>query len=81
MNLHIGRNIRKELYRQERTVTWFARKICCSRPNAYKIFEKDNLDVKLLCRISKVLGYDFFSDFSKELCKELCDTSDKIEET
>lgn len=76
MEIHIGRNIRNELIRQERTVTWFARKICCSRPNAYKIFEKDNLDVKLLFKISKILGYDFFADLSKEIRKESGDTSD-----
>lgn len=81
MDFHVGRKIRKELRRQERTVAWFARKICCSRANAYKIFEKDNLDIKLLFNISKILGYNFFSDISEEMCKELRDTCDDECET
>lgn len=60
----IGQIIRNELIRQERTVTWFARKISCSRTNAYKIFNKDNIDIKLLALISRVLEHDFFSDIS-----------------
>lgn len=75
MNLHIGSLIRNELDRQERTVAWFARKICCTRPHAYKIFEKDNLDVKLLIRISRVLHHDFLADISSALCCQNSDTS------
>ncbi|MBD5240147.1 MAG: XRE family transcriptional regulator [Bacteroidales bacterium] len=56
-----------ELLRQERSVTWFANKICCSRTNVYKIFERDNIDVRLLYSISRVLNHDFFADISEEL--------------
>ncbi len=75
MNVHIGSLIRKELDRQERTVAWFARKICCTRPHAYKIFEKDNLDVKLLMRISRVLRHDFLADISQSMCCQKDDGS------
>lgn len=64
---HIGNCIREELQTQERSVAWFARKIHCSRANVYKIFEKDNLDIKLLKRISDVLQRDFFKDLSENL--------------
>lgn len=67
---HIGQSIRNELNRQERTVAWFARKICCSRTNVYKIFEKDNLDIKLLKQISQVLNHDFFRDISDSHSQE-----------
>ncbi len=59
--------IRDELRRQERSVAWFARKICCSRTHAYKIFEKDNIDILLLSRISRVLGHNFFDDLSRSI--------------
>lgn len=75
---HIGANIRRELIRQERSVAWFARKIHCSRTNAYKIFEKDNLDIKLLQRISTVLNYDFFRELSEERCRQNDDTSETL---
>lgn len=65
MIIHIGSQIRQELRRQERTVAWFARNICCTRPHAYKIFEKDNIDIKLLMIICRVLKHDFFRDISE----------------
>lgn len=65
MKYHIGEHIKKELNRQERTVVWLAKKICCSRTNVYKIFEKENLDINLLKQISRVLQHDFFRDISE----------------
>ncbi len=41
------------------TVVDFARALPCSRENAYKLFHKDNIDVKQLERICQVLEYDF----------------------
>lgn len=67
MDIHIGTAIKMELIKQERSVIWFANKICCSRTNVYKIFERDNIDVRLLLTISKVLNHNFFSDISKQL--------------
>lgn len=66
-NFHIGRQILSELRRQERTVTWFARQVCCTRQHAYRIFEKDNLDIVLLLRICRILNRDFFKDISQQL--------------
>lgn len=67
--LPIGNMIKNVLLQQERTVAWLARSICCSRPNVYKIFEKDNIDINLLILISKALNHDFFMDIS-ELIKD-----------
>ncbi|MCM1317918.1 MAG: XRE family transcriptional regulator [Bacteroides sp.] len=67
MQKTIGAMIRDELRRQERSVAWFARKICCSRTHAYKIFEKDNIDILLLARISRALGHNFFDDLSRTI--------------
>ena len=65
--LHIGQHISRTLREQGRTVTWFARQLCCTRPNVYKIFAKENIDVSLLWRISCILGHDFFQDLSQSV--------------
>lgn len=49
------------------TISWFAAQLHCDRRNIYRIFSKDNIDILLLIRISKVLGHDFFADLSEEL--------------
>lgn len=65
--IHIGNVIKKELQEQERTVTWFANKLCCDRTNVYKIFNKQNIDTNLLLRISLILHKDFFLLFSQNI--------------
>ena len=49
------------------TVNWFAAELHCDRRNVYRIFEKDNIDIHLLARISSILGHDFFADLSKDI--------------
>lgn len=62
--IHAGQLIERTLHEQGRTVTWFATQLCCTRPNVYKIFRKENIDIHLLWRISYILGHDFFRDLS-----------------
>lgn len=63
--VHIGRLIEHKLHDQGRTVTWFATQLCCTRPNVYKIFNKESIDTHLLWRISCILGHNFFQDLSE----------------
>ncbi|MBE6341610.1 MAG: XRE family transcriptional regulator [Bacteroidales bacterium] len=65
MPIHIGKLIREELKRQERSVTWFARHLNCERTNVYNIFKRDSIDTALLARISTILNRDFFRDLSE----------------
>lgn len=65
--IHIGEVIRKELQRQERTVSWFAKHLYCDRSNAYDIFKRVSLDTELLFRISQLLQRDFFQCYSTAL--------------
>ena len=62
-DIHIGQLIKDELERQERSVSWFARKLYCDRSNIYKIFKRSTIDTELLMRISVVLNHDFFSAY------------------
>lgn len=61
----IGVLIKEELERQERSISWFARKLSCDRSNVYRLFQKESIDTGLLARISILLGRDFFSDLSQ----------------
>lgn len=62
----IGQQIEEELRRQERSVSWFARKLCCNRQNVYDIFRRTNIDAELLLRISLVLGRNFFEEYAAQ---------------
>lgn len=61
----IGILIKEELERQERSISWFARKLACDRSNIYRLFQKESIDTNLLARISILLGRDFFLDLSQ----------------
>ena len=60
----IGILIKEQLEKQERSITWFARKLSCGRTNIYCLFQKESIATNLLVRISILLGKDFFSDLS-----------------
>ena len=69
LTLHIGQLIKEELERQERTVSWFARKLYCDRSNVYKIFKRPTIDTELLLRISVILNHDFFADYMAKVAE------------
>lgn len=64
--VNIGQNIKEELQRQERTVSWLARKLNCTRAAVYRIFDKNSIDTVLLLNISQILHRDFFYELSEE---------------
>ncbi|MBD5266106.1 MAG: XRE family transcriptional regulator [Bacteroides sp.] len=63
----IGTIIREELMNQERSISWFARKLSCDRSNVYRLFQKHSIDTALLMRISVILNRDFFIELSRNL--------------
>ena len=58
---HIGKQIEEELRRPERSVTWFAKQLCCERTNVYSIFKRESIDTFQLYRISLILEKNFFT--------------------
>lgn len=64
--INIGQNIKEELQRQERTVSWLARKLNCNRAAIYRIMDKNSIDTSLLMGISKVLNRNFFIELQDE---------------
>lgn len=65
--VNIGQNIKDELQRQERTVSWLARKLNCNRAAVYRIFSKNSIDTALLAQISLLLHRNFFQELSDDL--------------
>ena len=65
--VHIGSLIKAELERQERSVSWFARKLSCDRSNVYKIYKRTTIDTELLLRISNILQYNFFDIYQEQV--------------
>ena len=63
----IGQLIKEELQAQERSVSWFARKLHLDRSNVSRLFQKNSVDTDLLSRISIVLGRDFFEILSENI--------------
>ncbi len=66
MPIHIGKEIKAELVRQERGVTWLADKLHCDRTNVYDIFKRQGIDTRLLERISVILHRNFFALYCQE---------------
>lgn len=60
----IGTLIKEELERQERSISWFARKFSCDRSTVYRLFQRETIDTGVLTRISLILRHDFFADLS-----------------
>lgn len=58
--VNIGEEIKEELFRQERTISWLARKLHCDRSNIYSIFRRKSIDTDLLMRTSIILKRNFF---------------------
>jgi len=61
--IHIGELILQKLKEKERSIAWLAKKICCDRSNLYKRLKKDDINMKLLSRISSILDFDVLTYF------------------
>lgn len=66
MKHSIGELIKAEVEAQERSITWFANKLCVDRSNVYRLFKKNSIDTDLLMRISIILNRDFFDFLSND---------------
>jgi len=67
--IHIGELILQKLKEEQRTVSWFAKKMNYNRTNIYKIFKKPHIDTVQLLQISLILNHDFFSHYSEYVIK------------
>lgn len=65
VEFHIGSKIELVVRQSGISITDFADKIGCVRENVYDIFRRESVDTQLLKIISEALGYDFFTELSK----------------
>lgn len=61
---HIGHLIEAELKKQERTVTWLARKLNYSRQNIYHLLERQWIATDVLLKICDIMDYNFYKVYS-----------------
>ena len=59
-NIHIGHLIREQLKADQRSASWLAREIGCSRNHVYKVFKKSSLEADLILKISIAMNFNFF---------------------
>lgn len=62
MKVHAGEKVKKYFEASGMSVSEFARRLNCHRQNVYDIFKRQNIDLSLLQRISRVLEHDFVTE-------------------
>ena len=72
-NLHIGQRIQEQLMKDQRSASWLARQIPCSRNHVYKLFKRPSLDGELLLRISVVMHFNFFQYYTASFLQAMKD--------
>lgn len=75
MAIHVGHLIKEVFDRQGRRATWFASELNCNRANIYNIFNRENIDVEMLIKISLVLQHNFFQDIANLIDDKTCQKS------
>ena len=63
----IGKLIKNKVEEQGRSIQWLADKLSCHRSNVYDIFNRDNMDILLLIKISSILQHNFLKDIADRL--------------
>ena len=64
--LNIGQCIKEEMLKQERTMSWLARKLNRDRSAVYRMLNKNSVDTNTLSEILRLLNRDFFRDLSAD---------------
>ena len=62
MKVHAGETVKAYFAETTMSVSEFAHRLNCHRQNVYDIFKRQNIDLSLLQRISKVLEHDFVTE-------------------
>lgn len=59
--IHIGTEIHKVMKQQKMSVVELATLLHLHRQSVYDMLSRDNIDVKRLAELSKILNYDFYN--------------------
>lgn len=77
VKIHIGKEIQKEVEKQNLSVAEFARRINKTRPSVYHIYKSKSIDSELLLIICQVLNLNFFTHYLSVLPKKITAPTDK----
>lgn len=69
--LHVGNEIKKELFAQDLSIAWLARKLGCDASNLNKKLKSSKIKLDLLRKISAILGKNFYERFSDQLSNDI----------
>lgn len=69
--INIGECIKEEIIKQDRSISWLAKKLNRNRTAIYRMLSKNSIDTHLLFSISMLLHRDFFAEFSIEINEKL----------
>ncbi len=61
--VHVGEMVRRRVVESGFSVAALARSIHCSRSNIYSLYKRKSIDIEQLLLLSKVLNYDFVSEY------------------
>lgn len=62
---HAGKMVKAELKRQGRTITWLAKQFGGTLENMYKVLNKSWIKSESLVKISLIMDYNFFQNYSE----------------
>lgn len=69
--LHVGNEIKKELFAQDFSIAWLARKLGCDASNLNKKLKSSKIKLDLLRKISAILGKNFHERYSELLSNNI----------
>ena len=69
-NLHIGAEIKQELYAQDLPIAWLARKLGCDASNLHRKLKSSKIKLDLLSKISSILGKNFYERYCEQLSND-----------
>ena len=69
--MEIGKQIKKCCEKQKISRLEFAKMIDCTAQNVDNIYTRNSIDIDLLLKISIVLRFDFFNQFSEKIKNKL----------
>lgn len=70
-NFHIGKVIKDELGRQERSIAWLARKIGCDSSSLNRHLKKQYTEMDIIVRVSVALGHNFGEELLKHINEKM----------
>lgn len=63
--IDIGKKIKEKFLESNLTINEFSELLNCERTNIYRIFQRKSVDTELLCKISKILEFNFMDYYLK----------------